>query len=221
MSPKTLNLLEPTAVRVFDRTDQIPGQPEVLWEIQRGIVRTQTWTEAGKVISLGCWGAGDVVGTPLAAIDDPYEMFCMTPVSVRWLDKHHESALPFLYQHVRTLQKQVWIMGQDSVAERLWNLLLWLFKKFGYTVQEGYLVDIRLTQQDIADLAGTTRVTVTRLLNQFKAQRLLCRRDKHYVLLTLEPDLLKLQSPVSNKESTIQKIQGLRSFTLASKQNQA
>jgi CRP-like cAMP-binding protein len=208
MSPKTLNLLEPTAVRVFDRTDQIPGQTDVLWEIQRGIVRTQTWTEAGKIISLGYWGARDVVGTPLGAIDRPYEMFCMTPVIVRLLDKRHESALPFLYQHVKTLQELVWIMGQDSAAERLWNLLLWLFKKFGYTVQEGYLIDIRLTQQDIADLAGTTRVTVTRLLNQFKVQRLLCRRNKHYVLLTLEPDLLKPQSPVPNKESTIQKIPG-------------
>ncbi len=193
MPHTALNSLESTAVRVFDRTDQLPGQSDVLWEIQRGIVRTQTWTEDGKVISLGYWGAGDVVGKPLAAID-PYEMFCMTPVIVRLLDKHHESALPFLYQHVKTLQELVWIMGQNSVTESLWSLLLWLFEKFGYTVQEGYLIDIRLTHQDIAELAGTTRVTVTRLLKQFEAQRLLCRQNRHYVLLTLEPDFLKRRS---------------------------
>jgi CRP-like cAMP-binding protein len=207
MTSSALPLLEPTAVKVFSRADQIPGQADVLWEIQRGIVRTQTWTEAGKVISLGYWGAGEVVGMPLAAIQ-PYEMFCMTPVMVRGLDQNHESVLPFLYRQVKTLQKLTWILRQDSVAERLWSLLLWLFEKFGYTIQEGYLIDIRLTHQDLAELADTSRVTVTRLLKQFEAQRLLCRRNKHYVLLTLEPDLLKLQSFVLDKENTIQKILG-------------
>jgi CRP-like cAMP-binding protein len=207
MSSNTLDLLEPTAVRVFSCTEQIPRQPDVLWEIQRGIVKTQTWTEAGKVITLGCWGIGDVVGIPLAAIK-PYEMFCMTPVMVRGLNQHHASALPFLYQQVKTLQKLTWIIRQASVAEKLWSLLLWLFEKFGYTVQEGYLIDIRLTHQELAELADTSRVTVTRLLQQFEAQRLLCRLNKHYVLLTREPDLLKLRFLAPGKESTVQKILG-------------
>ncbi len=201
MSPNALKLLEPTAVKVFSRADQIPGQPGVLWEIQRGIVRTQTWTEAGKVISLGYWGIGEVVGEPLAAIE-PYEMFCMTPVMVRGLDQYHAAALPFVYQQIKTQQKLAWILRQASVAEKLWSLLLWLFEKFGYTVQERCLIDLRLTHQDLAELADTSRVTVTRLLKQFEAQRLLCRRNKHYVLLTLEPDLLKLRSLVPEKENT-------------------
>lgn len=207
MSYNALNLLEPTVAKVFSRLDQIPGQPDVLWEIQRGIVKSQTWTEAGKVIILGYWGAGDVLGMPLIAIE-PYEMFCMTPVMVREIDKHHESVLPFLYQQVKTLQKLNWILRQACVAERIWNLLLWLFEKFGYTVQEGSLIDIRLTHQDLAELADTTRVTVTRVLKQFEAQRLLRRQNKRYVLLTLEPDLLKLQSLALDKENTIQKILG-------------
>lgn len=191
MTSNVPTLLEPTAIKVFSRTDQIPSETDVLWEIQRGIVRTQTWTEAGKVISLGYWGSGDVVGTPLMAIE-PYEMFCLTPVMVRGLNSHHESALPLLYQQVKTLQKLTWIVRQASVAERLWSLLLWLYEKFGYTVQGGYLIDIRLTHQDLAELADTTRVSVTRLLKQFEAQRLLLRRNRRYILLTLEPDLLKL-----------------------------
>ncbi|WP_404791132.1 helix-turn-helix domain-containing protein [Altericista sp. CCNU0014] len=74
------------------------------------------------------------------------------------------------------------------------SLLLWLFEKFGYTVQEGCPIDLRLTHQDLAELADTSCVTVTRLLKQFEMQRLLYRRNKHYVLLTLEPDLPKLRS---------------------------
>jgi CRP-like cAMP-binding protein len=207
MSFNALNVLEPTATKVFGRTDRIPGQPDILWEIQRGIIRTQTWTEAGKVISLGYWGTGDVVGAPLTAIE-PYEMFCMTPVMVRGLDQHHAAALPFLYRQVKTQQQLAWIMRQASVAEKLWSLLVWLFEKFGYSVQEGCLIDLRLTHQDLAELADMSRVTVTRLLKQFEVQRLLCRRNKHYVLLTLEPDLLKLRSVAPGKENTIQKTLG-------------
>jgi CRP-like cAMP-binding protein len=207
MTSSALNLLEPTVVKVFSRTDQIPKQTDILWEIQRGIVKTQTWTEAGKVITLGYWGIGDVVGAPLTAIE-PYEMFCVTPVMVRGLDPRHTSALPFLYRQVKTLQQLTWILQQASVAERLWNLLLWLFEKFGYTIQEGCLIDIRLTHQDLAELADMSRVTVTRLLKQFEENGLLCRRNKHYVLLTLEPDLLKLRSLAPDKESTVQKTLG-------------
>jgi CRP-like cAMP-binding protein len=207
MSFNALKLLKPTATKVFGRADQIPAQPDILWEIQRGIVRTQTWTEAGKVISLGYWGIGDVVGTPLAAIE-PYDMFCVTPVMVRGLDQHHAAALPFLYRQVKTQQKLAWMMRQSSVAEKLWTLLLWLFEKFGYPVQEGYLVDLRLTHQDLAELADTSRVTVTRLLKQFEENGLLGRRNKHYVLLTLEPDLLKLRFLAPDKESTVQKTLG-------------
>jgi CRP-like cAMP-binding protein len=207
MSSNAPNLLEPTAAKVFSRTDRIPRQPDILWEIQRGIVKTQTWTEAGKVITLSYWGVGDVVGTPLAAVE-PYEMFCVTPVMVRGLDPHHVSALPFLYQQIKTLQKLTWILRQASVAERLWSLLLWLFEKFGYTVREGYLIDFRLTHQDLAELADTSRVTVTRLIQQFESQRLLCRLNKHYVLLTREPDLLKLRFLAPGKENKGQKILG-------------
>ena len=38
---------------------------------------------------------------------------------------------------------------------------------FGVEVKSGYLIDIVLTHQEIANLMGSSRVTVTKLLNQF------------------------------------------------------
>jgi CRP-like cAMP-binding protein len=196
-----------TAVKVFDRAAQVPTQGDILWEILRGVVKTETWTETGKIISLGYWGTGDVVGKPLVTVD-PYEISCVTPVMVRCLGQQNESALPMMIQHIQRLQKLVWAIRQDSVAEQLWCLLIWLFEKFGAVIPGGYLIDIRLTHQELAELAGSSRVTVTRLLKKFEVKRLLYRLNKHYVLQTLEPNLFKLLTPDLSKESRGQKILG-------------
>jgi CRP-like cAMP-binding protein len=209
MSSPILDSLEATAtaVSVFDRTAQIPAQQNVLWEILRGVVKTETWTETGKIISLGYWGAGDIVGQPLAAIA-PYEISCVTPVMVRCLDPQQATVLPMMIQHIQRLQKLAWVIRQDSVAEQLWCLMIWLFEKFGTVIPEGYLIDIRLTHQELAELAGSSRVTITRLLKQLEGQGLLYRLNKYYVLQTLEPNLSKLLTPDLNKESKGRKILG-------------
>jgi hypothetical protein len=56
------------------------------------------------------------------------------------------------------------IRNFKRVETALLHLLLWLGKKFGREVQQGQLLDIRLTHQDLAELLGTTRVTITRIL---------------------------------------------------------
>ena len=205
----TLDSLEATAtaVRVFDRAAQIPAQQNVLWEILRGVVKTETWTENGKIINLGYWGIGDVVGKPLTTIE-LYEISCVTPVVVRSIDPKDASAIPRMIQHIQGLQKMAWVIRQDSVAAQLWCLLIWLFEKFGAAIPNGYLIDLRLTHQEIAELAGSSRVTITRLVRQFESQRLLCRLNKRYVLHTLEPNLSKLLTPGLDKGSKGQKILG-------------
>ena len=50
---------------------------------------------------------------------------------------------------------------------RLASLLMRFIEDFGVEVKSGYLIDIVLTHQEIANLMGSSRVTVTKLLNQF------------------------------------------------------
>jgi len=61
--------------------------------------------------------------------------------------------------------------GADSPAiapQRLQQLLSWLALKFGHPIHQGRLIQLRLTHQDIADAIGTTRVTVTRLMQDLE-----------------------------------------------------
>ncbi|MGL5033935.1 MAG: helix-turn-helix domain-containing protein, partial [Microcystaceae cyanobacterium] len=59
-------------------------------------------------------------------------------------------------------------------------------KKFGKETPKGQLIDLRLTHQDIADILGTTRVTVTRSLTQLEKQGLIERNPLHRFIIREE-----------------------------------
>ncbi len=48
--------------RLFARREIIPPCNDVLWRIERGAVRTLTWSEDGTFVTLGYWGLGDLIG---------------------------------------------------------------------------------------------------------------------------------------------------------------
>lgn len=50
-------------VSKFARRDFLPTRD--VWQIETGVVRTQTVLEDGNSITLGLWGAGDIVGKVL------------------------------------------------------------------------------------------------------------------------------------------------------------
>jgi CRP-like cAMP-binding protein len=49
----------------------------------------------------------------------------------------------------------------------------------------GYTLDLGLTHQAIAESIGSTRVTVTRLLNQFEAQKKLVKLSRQKIFLQM------------------------------------
>ena len=52
--------------QLFSRRDQIPHRHDVLRRIERGVVRTVTWSEKVTIIALGYWGPSDIIGYPLS-----------------------------------------------------------------------------------------------------------------------------------------------------------
>jgi CRP-like cAMP-binding protein len=69
------------------------------------------------------------------------------------------------------------------MQQRLWLLLDSLANRFGYMVKQGKLIDLRLTHQELADTIGTSRITVTKLLNSFERASLISRyRNKTIIL---------------------------------------
>ena len=171
-----------TKQHVFCPRDFLTPTTDSLWRIERGVVRTWTWNELLARIILGYWGLGDIVGQPLSRLN-PYRCQCLTTVEV--------SLLPptLLYQELNALigqfqqnEKLLSILHLHPVKERLWHFLVWLSQKFGRDFDQGQLIDLHLTHQEMADALATTRVSVTRLLQVFEAQGRLKRHSKRLII---------------------------------------
>jgi CRP-like cAMP-binding protein len=180
------NLLLPKLDRpkyvMFKRRESLPLAESSLWRIETGAVRSFTLAEDGTVISLGFWGSGDLVGQPLVRIQ-PYQMECLTDVEA-CLTKPGECC--YLHQamlaHIHQTQELLRIRN-GPIHQRLQQFLNWIMRKFGRQSEMGQLIQLRLTHQDIADVLGTTRVTVTRLLGQMEQEGAISRAGKNCILI--------------------------------------
>jgi CRP-like cAMP-binding protein len=176
--------------RIFTRKEVIPPRNDVLWRIERGAVRTLTWSEDGTFITLGYWGPGDLIGYPLSRVK-PYQIECLTSVEVTVVPPHHwNQDVNALITHIQQAEELLSIVHRKPISLRLWQFLVWLSEKFGRDVEQGKLIELNVTHQEMAEVLNTTRVTVTRLLQQFEDEGNLLRH-KRRIILSLPDKLLK------------------------------
>ncbi|PSO66376.1 MAG: replication/maintenance protein [Cyanobacteria bacterium QH_9_48_43] len=167
----------------YSRNDLLPLRPNILWRIEWGTVRTLTRSEEGTVVTLGYWGTGDVVGHSLSRLQ-PHQMECLTSVEVVRIPSHNwHQVLNEIISHLQQTEELLSIVRNERVYQRLQQLLVWLGNKFGRPVPSGKLIDLRLTHQSLAELIGTTRVTVTRLLKELEEEGTIIRQQRHYIIL--------------------------------------
>ncbi len=167
----------------FPLRSPLPMKQHSLWKIETGAVRTLTWLEDATVVTTGLYGPGDVVGQALSTVD-PYQIECMTPVEAILLNLETDQ-IPseWLLTHLQQAEDLIIIRSYRRVETMLVKLLGWLAKRFGRDIETGNLIDLRLTHQDLAELMGTTRVTVTRILGQLEEQGLIERLPLHRIVL--------------------------------------
>lgn len=96
-------------------------------------------------------------------------------------------------QKLLDLQAKLLELTMHDVHQRLISILLRLTAKHGK--QEGGTIELTLplTHQELANMAGTTRETVNRLLNQLKKEGIL-QIDRKKITL-LQPDALRRRAP--------------------------
>jgi CRP-like cAMP-binding protein len=197
------------ATRTFEQQDRFPTDSKILWKIERGIVRTVTWNREGISTTLGVWGPGDVVGTPLSQTD-PYEVECLEPVTARALPiqlwVHELDAILLSARQTETLLN---IISHQIVSSRLLELLTWLAHKFGCEVETGRLIMVKLTHQVIAETVRSTRVTVTRALGSLEQEGKIIRSGHQLILSHPYSTFYEnTNEPKLRLTSTLEKIEG-------------
>lgn len=167
---------------IFMRRSLLPHRWDYFWQIESGVVRTFTWLDNGTVVVFGLWGKGDVI-SPLLSKADPFKMECLTKVKVAPLLINQAPEInQALIAQTHQLQELMAIKQCRPIHEALIKLLIWLGNKFGGDMKGGKLIDLHLTHQEIAEILGTTRVTVTRNLNIFEKQGIIERLKQGIII---------------------------------------
>jgi CRP-like cAMP-binding protein len=170
------------ALHTFKSRTLISIDRNTLWQIESGVVRTSTWDREGNFITLGFWGAGDVVGLPLSGVR-PYQIESINEVKAYTLSNNQQIRDRIWLAHIQQTEKLLRIMHCNSLEQRLLEFLLWLAEKFGSQTHQGRLIQMRLTHQTIAEAIGSTRVSVTRLMGKFEREGAIYCCRKRFILL--------------------------------------
>ena len=93
--------------------------------------------------------------------------------------------------HIQQAEEILNILHRKPVSLRLWQFLVWLSQKFGRDVAQGRLIELGVTHQEMAEVLNTTRVSVTRMLQQFEEEGMLVRHDRRMVLCLNSQSRLK------------------------------
>lgn len=170
----------------FKRRSLIPLKSDIVWKIESGVVRTSSWHEDGTLVILGIWGPGDIIGQALTKVQ-PYQIECLTSVKVISIPmKDSYQLTENLISHIQQLEELAMIRSHKRIEPMLMSLLNWLAQKFGRQAATGQLIDLRLTHQEISEILGSTRVTITRAINQLEQQGLIERHPLHRIVLREE-----------------------------------
>src|SRR5476649_1909053 len=94
-----------------------------------------------------------------------------------------------LSERLRSANALIAATTSQDIRARLASLLLNLSTQFGEIVDNGTRISLRLTNQEMANMIGTTRETVNRTLNRFWDDRLVDMRTAHVVVV--EADKLR------------------------------
>jgi CRP/FNR family transcriptional regulator len=103
----------------------------------------------------------------------------------RFLNKHTDLAMQvirILSYRLRELGDVLLNLASDDVTSRVVKLLSRLTTRYGRATDNGWFLDIALTHQEMADMIGTSRQTVTTILGNLKRQGVL-RTQQRYIVI--------------------------------------
>lgn len=177
------------ALMAYSAGKLIPLKVDEVIVVCRGVVQLFTIQPDGSDTLLGLAGPSMPMGLPLTTVE-PYWAMALTDVDVLALSWADIEASPVLmmgfFRHLtlRLQQTEAWLAlsGQRLVSDRLKHFLTLLAKDFGQVEPQGIRIPLKLTHHHLATAVGTTRVTVTRLLKEFKLEGWISL-DRRYIIL--------------------------------------
>lgn len=175
----------------------LPGDPGTsVFFVNGGRVKISRVTRDGKELTLAYRGPGEIFGElclvdggPRAEMAEAMENALVTEIPrvefERLLETHARMGLRLvktLCERRRELENTVEKLVFHDVNAKLAELLLQLADDYGVDDARGTLVAVKITHQEMANLIGSTRETVSLTLSQFKRKKLIATEGRKIIL---------------------------------------
>jgi CRP/FNR family cyclic AMP-dependent transcriptional regulator len=188
---------------IMRRGDPAPGMSVIL----QGCVRIGVTSTEGQETSLAMLGPGDVVGemalldggersTDVIAVEDGVMLLIQRSDILSLMEKNARLCLGLMHVlcvRLRSANRSIEELATLSLPTRLGRLLLRLAKSYGKRTDRGLRIELRLSQKDLANLAGASRGKINHCLRLWEQQGVLLREHGHFLIRL--PDTLAAGEP--------------------------
>lgn len=168
--------------------------------VQEGLVRTYYTAATGREITLAYWSEGDLIGGPNflgggqhiwnATVVGSGKMLAISDQDLRQLAESDPEILRWLTDilsfKLRWLSILFQIHGTESVRQRLAKLLVMLCEIYGESDGVGIVIKHKISQSNLATLAGASRQWTNRTLGELKDEGMLEITGRRIRILDLE-----------------------------------
>jgi CRP/FNR family transcriptional regulator, cyclic AMP receptor protein len=182
----------------------LPGDPGgAVYFVNGGRVKISKVTRDGKALTLNYCGPSEIFGetclvdgSPREEMAEAMENAMITEIERADFEKllQHHASLGYqltrlLAMRRRDLENKLETLVFRDVTSKLAELLLSLADEYGVDDSRGTLVALKITHQELANLIGSTRETVSLTLSQFKKKKLICTEGRKVIIS--DPESLK------------------------------
>ena len=163
-------------------------EPRGVFILCSGRAKLTTSSTEGKTLIVKIAEPGEVLGASATILGKPYEVsaetiepsqlnFIKRDDFLKFLGTHAEACMHTaqqLSEKYHSAQREIRSLGlSQTTSEKLARLILDWCDRGGETTTKGIRLKVLLTHEEIAQMIGTTRETVTRLLSDFKRKKII------------------------------------------------
>ena len=198
-SEQLANLCACTARKRLPKGEYLFRQGEktrTVYLIKSGKLKLVQSTEDGRETILDVCGPGEVLGelSLFQEQDEPSSAIAMEEACICCFSKQQFETLvkqdpSFALRIISYLgQKRYEVMQKQSedsrqtVKEKVLSLFYRFANEYGKKRADGVLIDLQITQQELADMIGSSRVMVVQAIKELKAFNVIDREKRYYIL---------------------------------------
>ena len=179
----------------------LPGDPgDAIFFVNGGRVKISKVTRDGKALTLNYSGPSElfgetclVDGSPRQEMAEALENAMVTVMERNTFEELLKKNATMGYRMTKLLaerrrdvENKLETLVFRDVTSKLAELLLQLAEQYGVDDARGTLVALKITHQELANLIGSTRETVSLTLSQFKRKKLICTEGRKVIISDAE-----------------------------------